>query len=245
MKARARNTAVVPSSKEVEEHNLDHAVFRSWCPHCVKGRAESYGHRRREGELGGVPVGGVDYMYMHSEQEKEEEKGMPIIVLKDNKTRTVMAKVVSGKGVNNFAVEVVKKFIEQLGYGRIVLRSDNEPAILALKEAVRRESNVEIVMEEVPVGDHQANGLVESAIKSVQGQFRVIKDALESRTNEKLHGEHPAVPWMVMHASSIRNRGRKDEGFHGVPKMEKERLPKASGGIRGVCSVPTSHVRRE
>ncbi len=37
--ARARNAEAIPSKKELEEHNLDHAVFRSRCPHCVKGRA--------------------------------------------------------------------------------------------------------------------------------------------------------------------------------------------------------------
>ena len=121
-KVRARKRKIVPSAKGVEEHNIDHRVFGGWCPHCVKGRAESYGHRRREGEIGEVPIAGVDYMYMHSEQEKEEEKGMPIIVLRDNKTRMVMAKAVSSKGVNSNAVETVKRFIEQLGYGRIVLR---------------------------------------------------------------------------------------------------------------------------
>ena len=46
-------------------------------------------------------------------------------------------------------------------------------------------------MEEVPVGDHQANGLAENAIKNVQGQFRVIKDALESRHGRRIDGEHP------------------------------------------------------
>ncbi len=55
---------------------------------------------------------------------------------------------------------------------------------------------------------------MENAIKNAQGQFRVIKDALESRIKEKLSGEHPAVPWMVMHAASVISRGRKDEeGF--------------------------------
>ena len=44
VRARARKTEAVPSQREVEEHNLDHGVFRSRCPHCVKGRAESYGH---------------------------------------------------------------------------------------------------------------------------------------------------------------------------------------------------------
>ncbi len=36
----------------------------------------------------------------------------------------------------------------------MILKSDNEPAILALKEAMRRETSVEIVMEESLVGDH-------------------------------------------------------------------------------------------
>ena len=42
VRARARKTGAVPSEREVEEHNLDHAAFRSWCPHCVKGRAGPY-----------------------------------------------------------------------------------------------------------------------------------------------------------------------------------------------------------
>ncbi len=36
-----------PSKKELENHNLDHAAFRGWCPHCVKCRTEAYGHRKR------------------------------------------------------------------------------------------------------------------------------------------------------------------------------------------------------
>ncbi len=67
VRARARKTGAVPSQKEVEEHNLDHGVFRSWCPHCVKGRAESYGHAKKAQNEGDVPTIGIDYMYMHSE----------------------------------------------------------------------------------------------------------------------------------------------------------------------------------
>ena len=157
---------------------------------------------------------GIDYMYMHSEQEKEEEKGMPIIVAKDNRTKMITARVVPSKGLDSYAVQSVKRMIERLGYKKIIMKSDNEPAILALKEAVRRETDVEIVTEEVPVADHQANGMVENAIKNVQGQYRVIKDALESRQGRRIAGEHPVVPWMVMPAASVVNRSRKDdEGF--------------------------------
>ncbi len=55
---------------------------------------------------------------MRSEQEKEEEKGMPIIVVKDNETKVLMAKVVPSKAVNEYTVEVVRRFVEQFGYNR-------------------------------------------------------------------------------------------------------------------------------
>ncbi len=40
VRERARKTGAVPSEREVEGRSLDHAAFRSWCPHRVKGRAE-------------------------------------------------------------------------------------------------------------------------------------------------------------------------------------------------------------
>ena len=53
-RARARRTEAVPSAKEVEERNLDHCVFMSWCPHCVKGGAEACGHKGGKEEEGGA-----------------------------------------------------------------------------------------------------------------------------------------------------------------------------------------------
>ncbi len=40
---------------------------------------------------------------------------------------------------------------------------------MALKEAVRRESDAGIALEAAPFGDHQANRLVKNAIKNAQG----------------------------------------------------------------------------
>ncbi len=62
-----------------------------------------------------------------------------------------------------------------------MLKSDNEPATVALKEAVCSESDVELAMEEALVGDHQARGAVESAAENAQGLFRIVKDAVESK----------------------------------------------------------------
>ncbi len=71
--ARARKVKDVPSRKQVEDHNLDHAVFRSWRPRCVTGRAATYGHKKRRGEGGELPTAILDYVYLRSEQEKEEK----------------------------------------------------------------------------------------------------------------------------------------------------------------------------
>ncbi len=62
-----------------------------------------------------------DYMHAHSEQEKEEEKGMPTIVAKDNKMKMLMAKAAPSKGVHEYAVEVVRRFVERLGCNKVVL----------------------------------------------------------------------------------------------------------------------------
>ncbi len=53
----------------------------------------------------------LDDVHMHSEQEKMEEKGMPIVAVKD-KTKLMIAKVVPSECVQEFAAEVVRKFVE-------------------------------------------------------------------------------------------------------------------------------------
>ena len=68
----------------------------------------------------------------------------------------------------------------QLGHQELILRSDGEPAIVALKEATKNERNERIVIESSPVKESRSNGAIEAAVQQVQGQFRTMKDALET-----------------------------------------------------------------
>ena len=54
-----------PSAREVEDHNLSHYPFRSWCQCCVFGKAVAEPHRK-EKEPGeeAVPTVAIDYMYL-------------------------------------------------------------------------------------------------------------------------------------------------------------------------------------
>ncbi len=55
--------------------------------------------KRAQGDEKGAPVVSIDYMYACSEQEQEEEKGIPDVAMKDSRTKMIMAKVVQNKGV--------------------------------------------------------------------------------------------------------------------------------------------------
>ena len=86
------------------------------------------------------------------------------------------------------------------------MKSDNEPAIVALKQAVKAERPEEIIMEESPVGESASNGEVENAIKQVEGQFRTFKSCLEEKLGRKLVREHMCVPWLIRHAAETIDR---------------------------------------
>ena len=45
-----------PSREEVDEHNVTHTPYRSWCPHCVSGRAKDYPHKRLEDDEKGIAI---------------------------------------------------------------------------------------------------------------------------------------------------------------------------------------------
>ena len=39
-----------PTMQEYNDHRVDHLPFRSWCPHCVRGRASGTQHRKIQEE---------------------------------------------------------------------------------------------------------------------------------------------------------------------------------------------------
>ena len=42
--ARAARVKPIPTAEQVRIHNLTHAQYRSWCPHCVRGRGGYQNH---------------------------------------------------------------------------------------------------------------------------------------------------------------------------------------------------------
>ena len=147
-----------PSEKEVEEHMRTHAVFRSWCRHCVRGQGFNDPHKRIEKGNATIPIVSIDYWIPgESKDERNDRKngksdtlqrGMPILVLKERQRGYIVAEVVPKKGEDPYAIKRVTQIIEELGLKKFIFKSDQEPAIISLKRAVARNiQDVEIVPE--------------------------------------------------------------------------------------------------
>ena len=127
-----------PSKNDIEEHMMTHIPFRSWCPHCVRGKAKAAYHNMKAKGPEDISVVSMDYMYM--ETAESDDRGMPILVTKDRTTGWTSARVVPKKGKHPYAVKGVMQDIEWMGYKKVILKSDQEPAILEVKDIIKKES---------------------------------------------------------------------------------------------------------
>ena len=133
MVPRVPNLPPEPSARQIAGHVLTgHAVYRSWCRHCVasKGRAHAQSSRG-EGEL---PEIGVHCGLFG----RDGEDVLPILRVKgrNNSTGCLGATVVDKKGASGCASSFLTAFIKSLGFKRILVRFDNERSLLSLIERV-------------------------------------------------------------------------------------------------------------
>ena len=90
----------------------------------------------------------VDYMYMKGstmeleDQEVERDKrineGIPMLVEKDRRSKTIKVHVLPQKGIEEYASKRLAQDIDSCGYKRIKLKSDQEEAIRALKKEAQK-----------------------------------------------------------------------------------------------------------
>ena len=199
-----------PTPAEIEEHEATgHVQYRNWCRHCIAGRAVGQPHRTRSEEQKAKSL--VPTVAMDSRGGVEDERVKPILVVKDERTQSLAATFVDSKGATPYAVKFAANFLKNLGHRKVVLKSDGEPSVVALKEAAAKETGIDWISEESPVGDHQANGLAENACKEVKRQVRVLRSALEEKLSKELKDDDPALAWLPRQAGDLLSRYKKGQ----------------------------------
>ena len=56
------------------------------------------------------------------------------------------------------------------------------------------------------MAEHQSNGVAERAVKTVQGQARTLKLALEARLGTDIVDDAPKISWLIEYASVLLRR---------------------------------------
>ncbi|CAJ1387436.1 unnamed protein product, partial [Effrenium voratum] len=202
-KPKLLRSPVTMTVDEIEEHETQATIHRTWCGHCMRARGlhERHASEAQKGkDERGLPIISMDYFWMGKDSKNRDvpdpEGELPSLQIKDEHTGFVWASVVPAKGADLYAVNFAIQSVEESGYRRIVLKSDNESSIKALKSAIKEGiKSVEIVMEEGKTGDSQSNGSCEVAVRETKRQVRAMKSALEEKMGLKIHSrwKRPSV----------------------------------------------------
>ena len=86
---------------------------------------------------------------------------------------------------------------------RLCVRSDGEPAIKALRRAMREGRKAETLFGTSPPRDPQSNGVAERAVQEFMSQVRRVKLGLESRLKTTIAYDRPVVDWIGQHAGFL------------------------------------------
>ena len=94
-----------------------------------------------------------------------------------------MALAVPTKGSTGLlSIDKVLEFVEEVGdsCAQIIVKSDQEPAIVSLAEdVVKAREEGRTVVEQSPKQSSGSNGVVERAVQQVEGQMRALLIAVE------------------------------------------------------------------
>ena len=156
----------------------------------------------RESENMRVTVS-LDDCLMTSDDVEEDMRA--ILVCYDHGKKGLWAIPVERKGPQEV---VVKWFVEKLdesGYAGVpvTLKSDQEPAMLSLKQAIAIRRRAETPPIESSVRESKPNGRIERAIRKWQEQFRTIRHHLASRIGGKLENASAIIEWMIIWVADI------------------------------------------
>ncbi len=175
---------------------------------CVAARAHEDPHKSasEEEKQEGLPTVAVDYCQI-GENIEDETDSQTILVARDCRTRNIWATLVDckGNGDKRVAKELLK-FIDSLGYTKMIIRGDGEPALVEVMNKAKAMRVQDTLVRNPPAHDPQANGVAERAVQEFKGQLRAVKIALDRRLGRVLDPKCAALKWMVPHACDLINR---------------------------------------
>ena len=187
------------AQEEVDRHNVTHLPFRSWCQHCVRGKATDDHHKRlAPTSVAGDAKWGMDYFFLTRAEEPNKMKA--VLNCLDMQSGATFAAMVH-KGADDYALAMIIESLKFTGRNRIIILSDQENSIKKVASMVRDSRPQETVLLNTPVGSSASAGGIERCNYEVEKQVRTLRSRFEEVYKQPLHLEHVALPWLVRHAA--------------------------------------------
>ena len=90
--------------------------------------------------------------------------------------------------------------------GKIILKSDSESSIVAVREALAKRHGGRVVPERPPPGESESNGVIEEAGRTVRCLAVTLKDALETKLKVKLQPGDAITEWIFRWSAMLCSR---------------------------------------
>ena len=184
-----------PSDKEVREHELTHIPFRTWCAHCVAGRARSdrHTHHHVAGEpRDGKPVIQLDYC------QPTGKAGPFVLSIVDVNTGFGGSTVVSNKGgKDRYAIAFAATICKEIGHTSATIQTDGENSATDFANVLAGKLEGQYHLRTTPVNSSQSNGSVERFHGSMQAMSRTLISVVERAYKIKVDDKHVLLPWLA------------------------------------------------
>ena len=129
---------------------------------------------------------------------------LPVLIVRDLKSEGSCSHPVPSKGVKHpYLARAPMADLDFMWFLRVILKSDQEPSMVTLCDAVKNCLYGEIVPGASPKGEGKSNGEVERAVQSVHGLARTLKVFLEQKSGIALESRRLLLAWLVEHCSNL------------------------------------------
>ena len=194
---------VEPSDEVRAQHNLTHQPYAPWCEICISNRGRQDSHMPRPVPSSGSSVISFDFGFLN--RLDDEDPKLAALFICDQHTKLVHVVPTPSKGgryLSYFTTELCR-FVIYTQHKSVILRTDSEPATLALLESVPKmliSFGITCAVETAPVGFHQSNGAAEKTVHLFRQLANCFMQQLEKNGGadrpvfKSLHPYDCAVP---------------------------------------------------